>query len=78
MSGDYRAKARDLVISPENARARLARFIKKTKYSLEIYDPNLTDDQMLTLLKALGPKYMNTFIGVKTWKDTNQPWPSTP
>jgi predicted amidohydrolase YtcJ len=21
------------------------------------------------LLKALGPKYMNTFIGVKTWKD---------
>ena len=21
------------------------------------------------LLKALGPKYLNTFIGVKTWKD---------
>jgi phosphatidylserine/phosphatidylglycerophosphate/cardiolipin synthase-like enzyme len=53
---DYHAKARDLVISPENARDRLARFIKKTKYSLEIYDPNLTDDQMLTLLKALAAR----------------------
>jgi phosphatidylserine/phosphatidylglycerophosphate/cardiolipin synthase-like enzyme len=68
---DYRPKERDLVISPENARARLTRFLKKTKYSLEIYDPHLTDDQMLTLLKALAERDVTVRIlgGLeKKWK----------
>jgi phosphatidylserine/phosphatidylglycerophosphate/cardiolipin synthase-like enzyme len=38
------------VVSPENAREQLATFIKRTKKSLAIYDPKLTDTQMLRLL----------------------------
>jgi phosphatidylserine/phosphatidylglycerophosphate/cardiolipin synthase-like enzyme len=38
------------VVSPENAREQLATFIKRTKKSLAIYDPRLTDIQMLRLL----------------------------
>lgn len=38
------------VVSPENAREQLATFIKRTKKSLAIYDPKVTDTQMLRLL----------------------------
>jgi phosphatidylserine/phosphatidylglycerophosphate/cardiolipin synthase-like enzyme len=38
------------VVSPENAREQLATFIKRTKKSLAIYDPKLTDRQMVRLL----------------------------
>ena len=38
------------VVSPENAREQLATFIKRTKKSLAIYDPDLSDAQMLRLL----------------------------
>jgi phosphatidylserine/phosphatidylglycerophosphate/cardiolipin synthase-like enzyme len=38
------------VVSPENAREQLATFIKRTKKSLAIYDPRMTDTQMLRLL----------------------------
>jgi phosphatidylserine/phosphatidylglycerophosphate/cardiolipin synthase-like enzyme len=38
------------VVSPENAREQLATFIKRTKKSLAVYDPRLTDTQMLRLL----------------------------
>lgn len=38
------------VVSPDNAREQLATFIKRTKKSLAIYDPKLTDTQMLRLL----------------------------
>jgi len=38
------------VVSPENAREQLATFIKRAKKSLAIYDPDLTDTQMLRLL----------------------------
>ena len=40
-----------LVVSPESAREQLATFIKRTKKSLAIYDPRLSDTQMLRLLK---------------------------
>ena len=40
-----------LVVSPENAREQLATFIKRAKRSLAIYDPKLTDAQMIRLLK---------------------------
>jgi phosphatidylserine/phosphatidylglycerophosphate/cardiolipin synthase-like enzyme len=39
-----------LVVSPENAREQLATFIKRAKKSLAIYDPKLTDTQMVRLL----------------------------
>jgi len=48
---DYTTRHRDLVISPENARARLEAFIRRAKRSLDIYDPQVSDDQMLELLK---------------------------
>lgn len=42
----------NLVISPENSRAKLSKFIKKARRELLIYDPNLCDDAMIRLLKA--------------------------
>ncbi len=39
-----------LVVSPENAREQLATFIKRAKKSLAIYDPKVTDTQMIKLL----------------------------
>jgi phosphatidylserine/phosphatidylglycerophosphate/cardiolipin synthase-like enzyme len=38
------------VVSPENAREQLATFIKRTRKSLAIYDPRVTDAQMVRLL----------------------------
>lgn len=38
------------VVSPENAREQLAMFIKRTKKTLVIWDPKLSDPQMLRLL----------------------------
>jgi phosphatidylserine/phosphatidylglycerophosphate/cardiolipin synthase-like enzyme len=42
------------VVSPENAREQLATFIKRAKRSLAIYDPKLTDPQMIRLLHQRG------------------------
>ena len=39
-----------LVISPDNAREQLATFIKRAKRQLVIYDPKLSDTQMVRLL----------------------------
>ncbi len=38
------------VVSPENAREQLATFIKRAKKSLAIYDPKLSDPQMIRLI----------------------------
>jgi phosphatidylserine/phosphatidylglycerophosphate/cardiolipin synthase-like enzyme len=40
-----------LVVSPENAREQLATFIKRAKKSLAIYDPKVSDTQMIRLLR---------------------------
>jgi cardiolipin synthase len=39
------------VVSPENARERLARFISAARRQLLIYDPHVSDDAMLRLIK---------------------------
>jgi phosphatidylserine/phosphatidylglycerophosphate/cardiolipin synthase-like enzyme len=39
-----------LVVSPENARERLARFISGARKQLLIYDPHVSDDAMLRLI----------------------------
>jgi len=39
------------VISPENARQRLRRFIRKARHELLIYDAGLSDDEMLQELQ---------------------------
>jgi phosphatidylserine/phosphatidylglycerophosphate/cardiolipin synthase-like enzyme len=41
-----------VVVSPENARERLAAFIAGARKELLIYDSGLTDDRMIALLKA--------------------------
>jgi phosphatidylserine/phosphatidylglycerophosphate/cardiolipin synthase-like enzyme len=43
----YKSGYERFVVSPDNARERLARFIKGAKKRLLIYDPQATDDAML-------------------------------
>jgi len=47
----YTPRVRDLVISPENARSRLHGFLRKARTTLDIYDPQAADDEMLALLQ---------------------------
>jgi cardiolipin synthase len=42
---------RDLVVSPLNARERLAQFIRSARRELIIYDPKLSDVRMIRLLR---------------------------
>jgi cardiolipin synthase A/B len=46
----YKAGSERFVVSPVNARERLASFIKGAHRQLLIYDPHVTDDAMLRLL----------------------------
>lgn len=45
----FASSARDLVVSPENARARLGTLIKSARQQLLIYDPRISDAPMLRL-----------------------------
>jgi cardiolipin synthase len=49
---DLAVSSARVIVSPENARDRLAAFIKAAKKELLIYDTGLTDDRMIALLKA--------------------------
>ena len=46
----YSVKIGNLVVSPANARQRLADFIRKARTQLLIYDPKISDRAMITLL----------------------------
>ena len=46
----YSVKAKNLVVSPANARPRLSDFIRKARAQLLIYDPKISDRAMITLL----------------------------
>jgi cardiolipin synthase A/B len=46
----FHPRKSDLVISPENSRSQLTRFIRKAKRELLIYDSGLTDDKMIAAL----------------------------
>jgi phosphatidylserine/phosphatidylglycerophosphate/cardiolipin synthase-like enzyme len=48
---DYTPQHDSLVVSPENARERLARFIRGARQQLLIYDGRLSDKAMLRLLQ---------------------------
>jgi phosphatidylserine/phosphatidylglycerophosphate/cardiolipin synthase-like enzyme len=52
----YTAANDRFVVSPENARERLAAFIKGARKQLLIYDPGLTDDAMVRLLEEREKK----------------------
>ena len=47
---EFEPSVEGLIVSPENAREQLATFIKRTRKSLVIWDPKLTDPQMIRLL----------------------------
>lgn len=49
-SKNFHPSRSDLVISPENARDRLLRFIRKARRELLIYDVDVCDDEMLGAL----------------------------
>ena len=48
---DFEPSFDGIVVSPENAREQLATFIKQAKKQLLIWDPRLTDPQMIRLLQ---------------------------
>jgi cardiolipin synthase len=47
---EFEPESDGLVVSPENAREQLATFIKRAKKQLVIWDPKLTDPQMIRLI----------------------------
>lgn len=47
---EYEPAVDNLIVSPENAREQLATFIKRAKRQLVIYDPKISDPQMIRLL----------------------------
>lgn len=62
-----------LVVSPEDAREKLAAFIKGARRELLIYDTNVTDDRMIALLMqraAAGVKVKILGGLERKWKDT--------
>ena len=50
MRQEFEPSLDGFVVSPENAREQLATFIKRTKKQLVIWDPKVTDPQMIRLL----------------------------
>ena len=53
---EFESDFEGVVVSPENAREQLATFIKRSRKSLVIWDPKLTDPQMLRLLTQRANK----------------------
>ncbi len=47
----FTGEEQHLVVSPGNSRARLAAFLGKARSELLIYDPNVSDDSMIRILK---------------------------
>jgi phosphatidylserine/phosphatidylglycerophosphate/cardiolipin synthase-like enzyme len=61
------------VVSPEDAREKLANFIKGARRELLIYDAQVTDDRMIALLMqraAAGVKIKILGGLERKWKDT--------
>jgi cardiolipin synthase A/B len=69
---DFFPRVRDLVVSPENARQRLERFLRRARVSLDIYDPQVTDDRMLALLARQASRGVRIRILGKLEKKWNR------
>jgi len=65
---DFEPNNQGFVISPENAREELATFIKRTKKQLVIWDPKVSDTQMLRLLTQRQKKGVDIRIIGKVGK----------
>jgi cardiolipin synthase len=59
---EYVPRVRDLVVSPENARRRLETFIRKARTRIDIYDPQVSDDRILELLRRRVEKGVDVRI----------------
>jgi cardiolipin synthase A/B len=59
---DFAGALPSLVISPENSRVRLSDFIRKARRELLIYDPNISDDAIIRLLKSRAAAGVNIRI----------------
>jgi cardiolipin synthase A/B len=66
---NFKPSPRGLVVSPENARQQLSRFIRKAKRELLIYDPNVSDDNILQLMKTRANAGVRVRILGKVDKD---------
>jgi phosphatidylserine/phosphatidylglycerophosphate/cardiolipin synthase-like enzyme len=66
------------VVSPENARDRLANFIKCARKELLIYDPQVSDDAMLRLLTERIKAGVNVKILGKVEAKWNLKWEKYP
>ena len=66
----YAAGNDRFVVSPENARARLAAFIKGARKQLLIYDPRVSDDAMLKLIV----ERMNAGVEVRIMGTVEDKW----
>jgi phosphatidylserine/phosphatidylglycerophosphate/cardiolipin synthase-like enzyme len=53
---EFESTFEGVIVSPENAREQLATFIKRSKKSLVLWDPKLTDPQMIRLLTQRAKK----------------------
>jgi phosphatidylserine/phosphatidylglycerophosphate/cardiolipin synthase-like enzyme len=65
---DYEPAGDALVVSPENAREQLATYIKRAKRTLAIWDPKLTDPQMLRFLQQRAKAGVDIRVLGKTSK----------
>jgi phosphatidylserine/phosphatidylglycerophosphate/cardiolipin synthase-like enzyme len=65
---------RDLIVSPENARAALTLFIQQAREELLIYDDNIADDKMITLLKSRAAEGLRIRIVGKLEKQWRGDW----
>lgn len=65
---DFEPRLDGFVVSPENAREQLATFIKRAKKSLAIYDPKVTDTQMIRLLHQRAKKGVDVRVIGKVGK----------
>jgi phosphatidylserine/phosphatidylglycerophosphate/cardiolipin synthase-like enzyme len=59
-----------LIVSPDNARERLAKFLKGARRQLLIYDPKVSDDAMLKILT----ERMNAGVDVKIIGKVEAKW----
>jgi phosphatidylserine/phosphatidylglycerophosphate/cardiolipin synthase-like enzyme len=59
-----------VVVSPENAREVLADYIRKARKELLIYDVNLCDDRMLTLIKQRA----NAGVTIRVIGEVEKKW----
>ena len=70
---EFEPAADCLVVSPENAREQLATFIKRAKKQLLIWDPKVSDPQMIRLLQQRAKAGVDVRVIGKVGKRAGEP-----